>query len=49
MLFTPQMHFRKPELFENAPLLPSAVAVLIWLATIFFFWIAYMKLKEREV
>ncbi|TXE10232.1 hypothetical protein [Algoriphagus aquimarinus] len=48
-IFTPQIHFRQPKFFENTPLLLFVFTVLAWVAMVFFYWITYLKLKEREV
>ncbi|UZD24231.1 hypothetical protein PBT90_12630 [Algoriphagus halophytocola] len=48
-IFTSQIHFRQPQFLGNTPLLMFVFTVLAWVAMVFFYWIAYLKLKEQEV
>ncbi len=47
--FSTHIDLQQPEIFGDTPLLLFVFTVLIWLAIPVFFWVAYLKLKEREV
>ena len=48
-LFSNHINLEHPQIFGETPLLVFVATVLIWLAIPIFFWVAYLKLKEREV
>jgi hypothetical protein len=47
--FSTHIDLQQPEIFGDTPLLVFVSTVLIWLAIPVFLWVAYLKLKEREV
>ncbi|WPR76375.1 hypothetical protein [Algoriphagus sp. NG3] len=48
-LFTVQFEFTQPIIYEGVPLFVVLITGLIWLAIPWICWVAYLKLKEREV
>lgn len=48
-LFSNHINLEHPQILGETPLLVFVSTVLIWLAVPLFFWVAYLKLKEREV
>jgi hypothetical protein len=47
--FSTHIDLQQPEIFGDTPLLVFVSTVWIWLAIPVFLWVAYLKLKEREV